>query len=93
MRKELNLRRSSFYSNWNAANVDPDELKRHKELLDRQHFKGPFWEGKMKPKSVEEEPPQVDLGSYVSQEEYDQSLKDLDIDRAQSEDGEFKEAR
>ena len=43
IKSELNLRRDSFYSNWNAANVDPDDLRKHKELLDRQHFKGPFW--------------------------------------------------
>lgn len=47
------------YSNWHAGNVDPDDLKkyfylwrRHKDLLDRQHFRGPFWEGKPMPKSV-----------------------------------------
>jgi hypothetical protein len=35
LKKELNLRRDSFYSNWNAANVDPDDLRKHKEFLDR----------------------------------------------------------
>jgi hypothetical protein len=29
---------------------------RHKELLERQHYGGPFWEKKNKPSSVEKEP-------------------------------------
>ena len=53
------------HSNWFAANVDPDDLRRyniyfrHKELLDRQYFRGPFWEGKPKPKSVMDEDPRT----------------------------------
>jgi hypothetical protein len=31
--------------------------KRHKELLERQHFGGPFWENKKAPKSVSKELP------------------------------------
>ncbi|CAD8212476.1 unnamed protein product [Paramecium pentaurelia] len=48
-------RKEVDYSNWYAANVDPDDLKKHKELLDRQHFSGPFWEGKPMPKSILDE--------------------------------------
>lgn len=40
------------YSNWYAGNVDPDDLRRHKEFLDRIHFKGPVWEGKKVPVDV-----------------------------------------
>jgi len=43
------------FSNWHAANVAPEDLKRHKELLDRQHYRGPFWEGKPKPTSILDE--------------------------------------
>ena len=50
-------RESTLFSNWNASNCDPDEFNKHKELLDRQHFRGPFWEDKTIPKSVEEEMP------------------------------------
>ena len=64
LKKELNLRRDSLFINWNAGNVDPDELRKHKELLDRQHFKGPFWDGKKIPKSIEEEMPEVDMSEY-----------------------------
>lgn len=46
------------YSNWYAGNVDPQDLKRHKELLDRQHFMGPFWEGRPRnPSILDEESP------------------------------------
>lgn len=43
------------YSNWYAGNVDPEQLNRHKQLLDRQHFSGPFWENRQMPKSVLDE--------------------------------------
>lgn len=43
------------YSNWYAGNVDPEELERHKEMLDRQHFGGPVWENRSMPKSVMDE--------------------------------------
>jgi hypothetical protein len=43
------------YSNWYAGNVDPEQMTRHKELLDRQHFSGPFWDKRPLPKSVMDE--------------------------------------
>jgi hypothetical protein len=49
---EAEKRHSVDYSNWHAGNVSPEDLKKHKELLDRQYFMGPFWEGKPKPKSI-----------------------------------------
>jgi hypothetical protein len=52
---EAEKRQSVDYSNWHAGNVNPEELKKHKELLDRQHYRGPFWEGKPKPKSILDE--------------------------------------
>ena len=43
------------FSNWVAAHVDPEDLKKHRELLDRQHFRGPVWEGKKIPPSILDE--------------------------------------
>lgn len=40
------------YSNWYAGNVDPEELHKHKELMDRQYFGGPVWDGIEKPVSI-----------------------------------------
>lgn len=45
------------FSNWYAGNVDPADLKRHKELLERQHFGGPFWENRTRNPSILEEIP------------------------------------
>uniref|UniRef100_A0A7S1CI62 Complex 1 LYR protein domain-containing protein n=1 Tax=Bicosoecida sp. CB-2014 TaxID=1486930 RepID=A0A7S1CI62_9STRA len=33
-------KRKAKYSNWNERNVDPDQLARHRHLLERQHFGG-----------------------------------------------------
>mmetsp|Transcript_3155 Transcript_3155/g.6529 ORF Transcript_3155/g.6529 Transcript_3155/m.6529 type:complete len:178 (-) Transcript_3155:817-1350(-) len=49
------------YSNWYAGNVDPQELRRHKELMDRQHYSGPFWENRPRnPSIIDEENPTYD---------------------------------
>ena len=49
-------RKTTTYSNWHSGNVDPDDLRKHRELLDRQHFGGPMWDG-IKPRSVLDEVP------------------------------------
>jgi len=49
------VREKATYSNWYCSNADPEDLRRHRELMDRQHYKGPQWEGKSIPKSVMEE--------------------------------------
>jgi hypothetical protein len=36
--------------------MNPDELKKHKALLDRQHFRGPLWEGIGRPQSIIDDP-------------------------------------
>lgn len=52
---------SPDYSNWYAGNVDPQDLRRHKDLLDRQHYSGPFWEGrKRNPSILDEENPKYE---------------------------------
>jgi hypothetical protein len=43
------------YSNWYAGNVDPQDLRRHKDLMDRVHYDGPFWEGRPRNMSVLDE--------------------------------------
>jgi hypothetical protein len=49
------------YSNWYAGNVDPQELRRHKELVDRQHYAGPFWENRPRnPSLLEYEDLEID---------------------------------
>jgi hypothetical protein len=45
------VREEVEFSNWGAGNIDPEDLKRHKELLKRQYFAGEFWKGKEKPVS------------------------------------------
>lgn len=45
-------RDKTTYSNWYAGNVDPEDLHKHKEYLDRQYFGGPVWDGKEKPQSI-----------------------------------------
>lgn len=41
-------------TNWGYRNMDPDMVKRHKELTDRQYFMGPHWRNKPKPMVLEE---------------------------------------
>ena len=43
------------FTNWHAGNVDPEDLKKHKELLHRQHYGGPFWEGRQKPMQLKDD--------------------------------------
>lgn len=38
-------RKAVTYSNWHPGHHNPDDLRRHRELLDRQHYGGPLWEG------------------------------------------------
>jgi hypothetical protein len=38
-------RKSVTYSNWHSGHLNPDDTKKHRELLDRQHYGGPLWEG------------------------------------------------
>lgn len=38
-------RKTVSYSNWHGGHLNPDDLRKHRELLDRQHYGGPLWEG------------------------------------------------
>ena len=84
-------REAVSYSNWYAGNVDPDDLQKHKELLDRQYFRGPFWESKEKPKPMmadtdatyeylsylKESPDEVNVRE-LQKKEYEESGKTVD---------------
>ena len=49
------VREEATFSNWYCSNADPEDLRRHRELMDRQHYRGPQWEGIGVPRSVLEE--------------------------------------
>ncbi|CDW79905.1 UNKNOWN [Stylonychia lemnae] len=48
-------REQAQYSNWYCSNADPEDIRRHRELMDRMHYRGPKWEGQGVPKSILEE--------------------------------------
>ena len=54
------------WSNWYGGNADPEDLQRHKALVDRQHFAGPVWEGRQRNPLAWEEPPDY---AYVAPDE------------------------
>ena len=43
------------FSNWYGGNADPEDLRKHRELLDRSCFKGPFWENRPRNPSILDE--------------------------------------
>ena len=49
------VREQASFSNWYCSNADPEDLRKHRELMDRMNYKGPQWEGQAPPKSVLEE--------------------------------------
>jgi hypothetical protein len=49
------IREQATFSNWYCSNADPEDIRRHRELMDRMHYRGPKWEGIGIPKSVIEE--------------------------------------
>jgi len=49
------VREPATFSNWYCSNADPEDLRRHRELMDRMHYRGPKWEGIGVPKSILEE--------------------------------------
>lgn len=46
IKKMMRERVEVDFKNWYVGNSDPEDLKRHKQMLERQYFKGPFWESK-----------------------------------------------
>ena len=48
-------REQAEHSNWYCSNADPEDIRRHRELMDRMHYRGPKWDGIGKPKSIVEE--------------------------------------
>jgi hypothetical protein len=49
------VREKASFSNWYCSNADPEDIRKHRELMDRMNFKGPVWENRDRPKSVMEE--------------------------------------
>eukprot|EP00355_Strombidium_rassoulzadegani_P004239 CAMPEP_0168622062 /NCGR_PEP_ID=MMETSP0449_2-20121227/8049_1 /TAXON_ID=1082188 /ORGANISM="Strombidium rassoulzadegani, Strain ras09" /LENGTH=119 /DNA_ID=CAMNT_0008663267 /DNA_START=78 /DNA_END=434 /DNA_ORIENTATION=+ len=49
------VREQVNYSNWYCSNADPEDIRRHRELMDRMHYRGPKWDGIGVPKSILEE--------------------------------------
>ena len=49
------VREEATFSNWVCSNADPEDIRRHRELMDRMNYRGPQWEGKKIPPSVLEE--------------------------------------
>ena len=49
------IREQASFSNWYCSNADPEDIRRHRELMDRMHYRGPKWEGVGVPKSIIEE--------------------------------------
>jgi hypothetical protein len=43
------------HSNWYCSNADPEDIRRHRELQDRMHYRGPQWDDTSVPKSIIEE--------------------------------------
>lgn len=48
-------REQATHTNWYCSNADPEDIRRHRELMDRMHYRGPKWEGIGIPKSIIEE--------------------------------------
>lgn len=49
------VREQASFSNWYCSNADPEDIRRHRELMDRMNYRGPKWEGIGIPKSIMEE--------------------------------------
>lgn len=49
------VREEATFTNWYCSNADPEDIRRHRELMDRMNYKGPKWEGVGVPKSIMEE--------------------------------------
>ena len=48
-------KREKAISNWHSSNADPEDIMRHRELMDRMSYKGPVWDGIGVPKTGMEE--------------------------------------
>jgi hypothetical protein len=48
-------REVASHSNWHCSNADPEDIRRHREMMDRMSYRGPQWEDQPVPKSVMEE--------------------------------------
>ncbi|CAG9325645.1 unnamed protein product [Blepharisma stoltei] len=73
---EAPQKHATDFSNWYAGNVDPSDLKRHKELRDRMCYFGPFWEGRKRNPSILDEP----AGVYPKMEKEEKPPRDIEME-------------
>jgi hypothetical protein len=52
---QAEIREQASFSNWYCSNADPEDIRRHRELMDRMHYRGPKWDGVGVPKTAMEE--------------------------------------
>lgn len=68
-------REQATYSNWYCSNADPEDIRRHRELMDRMNYRGPKWEGIGVPRSIIEEKDPV--YRKVDADPHPSSMKDM----------------
>jgi hypothetical protein len=68
------VREQATFTNWYCSNADPEDIIRHRELMDRMHYRGPKWEGVGIPKSIIEE--QNPVYRKVNDEPHPAEIKD-----------------
>ena len=68
-------REQATYSNWYCSNADPEDIRRHREMMDRMNYRGPKWEGIGVPKSIIEEKDPV--YRKVEAEPHPSTMKDM----------------
>ncbi len=48
-------REQAEFTNWYCSNADPEDIRRHREMMDRMTYRGPKWDGIGVPKTSMEE--------------------------------------
>ena len=43
--KKAKKREEAIYSNWYCSNADPEDIMKHRQMMDRMSYKGPVWDG------------------------------------------------
>ena len=77
------VREQATFTNWYCSNADPEDIIRHRELMDRMHYRGPKWEGVGIPKSIIEE--QNPVYRKVNDEPHPAEIKDQDLKEGKKE--------
>lgn len=77
------VREQATFSNWYCSNADPEDIRRHRELMDRMHYRGPKWEGVGIPKSIIEE--QNPVYRKVQSDPHPSDIKDENLKEGSKE--------